>query len=285
MELVEKYLENKEQSKISKSNLYLGINKLLNKIYFEYDFTKSNELTDYESFYPVYAGDVSFGILFGLDFSLVHKANSRMPKPKKKIVNDSEQIKVMFPKLYEFMKNNFLKRIINLDEYLEWINFNTSTNKLFSTIVDEFKIRDKWATRLYLWYFTNKLTNSIDFNNLYLLLANCPTHIFVDNPKTTLDSIYLFDDYEITFFTTNMYQCLQFENSLYKIQFGPYTRYLNGYTPLYTIDIFDKKTNVQINYVEKFGHHLRMLIDSIYEQIICFIRENSKQAGWICLNV
>ena len=107
----------------------------------------------------------------------------------------------------------------------------------------------------------------------------------MDNPKTTLDSLYLFDDYQITFFTKNMYQCLQFENSQYKIQFGPYTRFPNGYRPLYTIDIFDKKTNVQINYVEKFGHHLRMLIDSIYKQIICFIIENSKQVSWICLNV
>ena len=85
MELVEKYLEHKKQSEIYKSNLYQGINKFLNDIYLQYDFAQSNELVNYERFYPNYTRDVSFGILFGLDFSLVHKANSQIPKPKKKL--------------------------------------------------------------------------------------------------------------------------------------------------------------------------------------------------------
>lgn len=312
MEFVDRLLDFKERNKINGEKLYQGCNKLLEQIYKEYDFVQSNKLETHDQFYPLYK-ESSRGLLFGLEFELIHKANSSVPKPKKKIVIESEHVKRLYPTLYEFVKNNFLRRIVGSEKYLEWCKFNKEYGDFINLLISEFKTKDNWITQLYSWYWSNQLTKSFepkvsDFSllfgevllhqqlkiaeqsekplvfepvNLYLLLANSPAHIFVNTPESALNSIYLFENYKVNCYTNKfMLKCYELSNTNYTISLVPNTRWPSGYRPQYEMTIEDKAIGLQIDWISKFGHHLRMETDTIYTGICDFITENSSQYGW-----
>ncbi len=148
-------------------------------------------------------------------------------------------------------------------------------------IVKEFCTINQWATQLYKWYYTGLLQNQTLLSNLTELFILSPKKIISPEPKTMLESIYLFDDYKISFFKFQLLKYFQFENSLYLIRFVPNKKFTGKFKTKFDTRILVKEKNIWINLMDELGHHFVMEIDSIYEKIIEFINSNSQQVGWL----
>jgi len=275
MELITNYFDLEKETNENQVKLYEECNDLLNKIYSEYTDTQIIEQEEknlLEKFIPHYTTNIEYmGLFFSVDFILCHKRNSEIPKTKKKIKNEFEEVKLRFPKMYEYVKNDFLKKVSGLTELRKRNDTNIKYNNLMTQMKLTYKNKDTYVTNLYKWYWNNVLLNLLEIADLLLLLSQ--NNIFIETIEKALNSIYLFSDYNINFIPDKI-DIFEFENNDYIIKFKPYNMYPNGYTPKYIFKIIDKKTNENFS-TTKFTHHLRMFIDDIFNNIISFINIHS----------
>lgn len=271
MDLITNYFDLEKKINENEINLYIECDDLLNQIYCEYldtQIIEEDEKNLLEKYIPHYTTNIKcLGLFFSVDFILCHRHNNIKPKLKKKIEIECEDIKLKLPKMYEYVKNNFLKKVSSLMELRIRSEISTKYQNLFNEMKLTYENKDTYATNLYKWYWNNKLFSISNIHNLQLLLSE--NKIFVETTEKALYSIFLFPDYNIKFIAEQV-DLFEFENTDYLIKFKPFNMYPNGYTPKYIFTIISKLTN-QNFCITNFSHHLRMNIDDIFNDIINFV--------------
>lgn len=272
--LVSEYLDLEKESESNDRALYESCDNLLKKIYQEYlewnslISEKEEEIAQLKKFIPKYNTDIKYmGLFFSVNFELCNIHNNTEPKLKKKLIIEFEDVKTRYPDMYKLVKDNFLSRVSGLEELKTRTEIGIKTTNLKKQIKLECGNIDTWAILLFRWYWKNKLSNDLIFQDLQMLLAN--DKIFVKTSGEGLNSIYLFDNYKIRFIPGITRQ-FEFDNFEYNIKFKPFNMYPGGYTPKYTFDIICKSTGKEL-YLTDFSHSLKMYVDSIYNGMIDFI--------------
>jgi hypothetical protein len=272
MDIVSKYLELKEIKNKKKDILYNeGCDNLIKSIYLEY----SKNQTILKNYVPEYKNGQR-GLLFGLDFAMVLKNKSKTKsktESKKKIIIEPNIVKTTYPELYLFVKNNFVKRIIHIDEYINFEDANKNLLELEQNIVKQFISRDLWITQLYKYYYHNNLLKLDETEYLQLCKLLAQSNNFITEPTKILESLYLFENFNVSIIFGFCYS-IYFFNDKYLIKLTHNVSYPNGYRPKYICVIIDLHTKKEIIWIEDLGHDLRIWVDKMFEQIIEFIHTN-----------
>lgn len=256
--------------------MYEISNNLLKSIWVEIDFEKLNIPEIKEQYNPIYRGDILLNNTEQEYFKLAlgHRCNNF--KPKKKIVIEPERVETNYGELFDIIKTNWMTQMMLLNEYVEFIGFIEEKNNIMGKIKSLYIDINEYATKLYKWYWNNKLCkmDNTELENIYLMFGRVK-NLFVCDIYKAFNLLYVYDDYEISiWYEQNGYfkkKYYQFENKLFKLIFTRATRYLNGYNPKYDISSYDKTINKKLYITVELGYALSEKTDELFNDIIGFI--------------
>lgn len=240
MNFVETYINLKKTQKKKEEELYnVGCNKLLNLIHLEYCKFESKLFQDFECQYK----RTWKGLLFGLDFNLVNSTTN--------ITLDSEIIKTEYLEYYSFVKNIFLQKIINLDEYVLLQESNRNSYVFYNELKNNFHTREYWATALFKYQYEQLLNEN----------QNLTTEL--------LESFKLFENYNVNF-GTSIYFEIFLTNDDFDVKL----------TDDSICQITNKSTK-ETYCLEKLPINNLILAKDVYKKIFDFIKCNCQSFRWI----